>query len=305
MRNTRVFVKAIAGVLALSCCNLVYSEQNSHLLPTANETQKWNKELLKKGVQLAAIENPVNVYCCSKSGTEDDYDLFVFPFVATVSTNCISPSELQLTAEQWANKIGLEVYTNVDEFYWLEGVGLGSCFPNPDVRYYPNITTTWSTDIDPSVPGYYTLTVRVQAQANCNGQGGFIFDFDKTAECKVKVLPSSYESYIDTDRDGLSDFTELDLFPLSSSNAFTHSEGVLDSVRARTGRDVSDGDFDLDGFWSTFEKLKGSSMFHADSDYDGVNDDADDYPLDSSRTSSGSSSSDTAAPVVTISTPSV
>jgi len=301
--------------------NVIAESPNSGINPFPQSTPKV--------IAQAEDTPPPPPQLCCIWGTEEDIDPLypstvpfgldgkMYPTTVTLNMACINPTE-GLTANQWGEKLGFTVSITGRGLFWYDGwvndipndPHEGDCEGNlsEEYRHRPDLLFTgWTTNIpSPVVPGTYWIKGHFQAEVlypstNCDYSFTTIY---KQATSYVKIMPDVASGlFDDSDNDGLSDYQEADYSSLSMTNPFTFMDGVLDSVRVKTNIAINSSDFDGDGLNCSQEAAKGSSVFHADSDGDGVNDGTDDYPLDSSRSSSGVSSSDSTPPTVSISSP--
>ena len=83
----------------------------------------------------------------------------------------------------------------------------------------------------------------------------------------------------------------------------TNQDGILDSVAIVLGISSSDPDPDGDGLVNSAERLRGTNPYRADTDGDSVNDYADLFPLDASRSTLAPTSGDVLAPLIEIYSP--
>jgi hypothetical protein len=169
---------------------------------------------------------------------------------------------------------------------------------------------TWT---DTTVLNGETYTYRVRAIL---ADGHSVYGPEKTV-----TIPTDF------DADGLPDAWEREhfgnLLQGSAGNAdgddwtngeeFIQGTGPADAasrilapkdVLIATGYSLSDADFDDDGVSNLNEQINGTNMFEPDTDGDDVNDGADDYPLDPTRTTyPGSTPGDTTGPAITLELP--
>lgn len=107
----------------------------------------------------------------------------------------------------------------------------------------------------------------------------------------------------DTDADGLSNGAEYRLGSDATSND-TNQDGVQDGDQFEAGAAPTSPDTDGDGLPNSTEREQGTDPLVADTDRDGAADGVDCYPLDSSRTTCGTSNpSDTTPPTITLDEP--
>lgn len=83
-----------------------------------------------------------------------------------------------------------------------------------------------------------------------------------------------------------------------------NNDGVIDFIGLQLGYRMSDNDSDDDGVSNLNERANGTDPHRADTDGDGVSDNADPFPLDPLKSSLPSVPGDTTAPVITLTAPS-
>lgn len=124
----------------------------------------------------------------------------------------------------------------------------------------------------------------------------------------VKQIPSfslvaNSAALADTDNDGLADGVEWDM-GTDPESADTNGDGIDDAAALSLGEPVSSLDADGDGLTFAQELMMGTNPWAADTDGDGAADGVDIFPLDSSRSTTGTPNpNDHTPPVITLQKP--
>jgi hypothetical protein len=113
----------------------------------------------------------------------------------------------------------------------------------------------------------------------------------------------------DTDRDGIDDGPEVSfgtnplIADVDDIVSDLNGDGVLDNIGGQIGHQPNESDDDSDGVSNADELLMCTNPFRADTDGDGISDNTDVFPHDPLMSALPTNSSDTTAPVITLTTP--
>ena len=126
----------------------------------------------------------------------------------------------------------------------------------------------------------------------------------RSSDTICKTIPLVGFTFDDGDRDGLYDPTEAGLYGTSNTVFDSNNDGLGDGINVFIGYLLLSTDTDGDGISNLQELINKTNPLLKDTDFDGVPDNLDAYPLDRFRSKvPPSNATDHTAPVITLSEP--